>query len=59
MENKKETNNNEAIKNLLVLLLLREGVDPEAIGQALGVSGKTITNRYPGVSPRKSGNNDK
>jgi hypothetical protein len=59
MENKKEIENNEAIKNLLVLLLLRQGVDPEDIGRALGVSGKTITNRYPGVAPRKGGDNGK
>lgn len=35
------------IRDLLILQLRQERVSPEAIGQVLKVSGKTIQNRYP------------
>ena len=48
--NKKESNqvdNDEAIKNLLIINLLKDGVDPKAIQIATGISAKTIRNRFP------------
>ena len=48
--NKKESNqvdNDEAIKNLLIINLLKDGIDPKAIQIATGISAKTIRNRFP------------
>jgi len=39
--------NDEAIKNLLILLLLKNGVGAEAIEIATGIDQKTIRNRFP------------
>ena len=39
--------NDEAIKNLLILLLLKEGVSPKAIELATGTPEKTIRNKFP------------
>lgn len=42
-----DISNDEAIKNLLVLLLLKENVDPKLIEKATGITEKTIRNKYP------------
>lgn len=47
MESKKEIDNDEAIKNLLIILLLKYGVDPKLIEIATGLAEKTIRNRFP------------
>lgn len=39
--------NDEAIKNLLIILLLKQGVTPKAIELATGINEKTIRNRFP------------
>lgn len=47
MENKKEFDNNEAAKNLLILLLLKQGVDPKLIEIATGMAEKAVRNKFP------------
>ncbi len=44
---KKPFDNNEAIKNLLIVALLKDGVDPKAIELATGIPEKTIRNKFP------------
>jgi hypothetical protein len=45
---KKETiENNEAIKNLLIVSLLKNDVDPKIIEAATGIPEKTIRNKFP------------
>jgi hypothetical protein len=39
--------NNEAIKNLLIVKLLNDGVNPKAIELATGIPEKTIRNKFP------------
>jgi len=39
--------NEEAIKNLLILNLLKDGVDPKIIAFATGMAEKTIRNKFP------------
>jgi len=39
--------NDEAIKNLLIILALKSGVEPKAIEIATGITEKTIRNRFP------------
>jgi hypothetical protein len=39
--------NNEAIKNLLIISLLKDGVNPKAIELATGIPEKTIRNKFP------------
>jgi hypothetical protein len=39
--------NEEAIKNLLILSLLKDGVNPKVIAIATGIPEKTIRNKYP------------
>ena len=39
--------NNDAIKNLLIILLLKQGVNPKAIELATGIPEKTIRNKFP------------
>lgn len=54
---KKEVNqidNNEAIKNLLIINLLKEGVHPKMIAQATGLAEKTIRNNFPMKLIRKN-----
>jgi hypothetical protein len=46
--------NNEAIKNLLIVLLLREGVDPKAIEAATGIPEMTIRGKFPMKMIKKS-----
>lgn len=40
-------NNDEAIKNLLILNLLNDGVDPKAIEVATGIPEMTIRGKFP------------
>jgi len=44
---KNEISNELAIKNLLIVSLLKDGVDPAAITLATGIPEKTIRNRFP------------
>ena len=44
---KKEVENNEAIKNLMIVGLLKEGVNPKIIERATGIPEKTIRNKFP------------
>jgi hypothetical protein len=37
----------EAIKNLLILTLLKDDVDPKLIEMATGIPEKTIRNKFP------------
>lgn len=42
-----ELPNDEAIKNLLIISLLKDDVDPAVISTATGIPEKTIRNRFP------------
>ena len=44
---KKEVEKNEAIRNLLIINLLKDGVSPKIIESATGIPEKTIRNKYP------------
>jgi hypothetical protein len=37
----------EAIKNLLIINLLKDGVDPKLIETATGMPEKTVRNKFP------------
>ena len=39
--------NDEAIRNLLILALLKDGVNPKVIATATGIPEKTIRNKFP------------
>ena len=39
--------NDEAIKNLLILNLLKDGVNPKVIATSTGIPEKTIRNKFP------------
>jgi hypothetical protein len=43
----------EAIKNLLIINLLKDGVDPKLIETATGMPEKTIRNKFPMKEIRK------
>jgi len=48
MKKKKETiTNEEAIKNLLIITLLKDGVDPKIIATATGMPEMTIRWKFP------------
>jgi hypothetical protein len=48
MKKKKDAiGDEEAIKNLLIVYLLKDGVDPKIIETATGIPEKTIRNRFP------------
>jgi hypothetical protein len=47
MTKKREIQNDEAIKNLLILRLLKDGIDPKLIETATGIPEKTIRNKFP------------
>ena len=47
MSKKREIENNEAIKNLLIVSLLKDDVDPKIIETATGIPEKTIRNKFP------------
>lgn len=54
MAKKKEMlDNNEAIKNLLIVSLLKDEVDPKIIEAATGIPEKTIRNKFPMKSIKK------
>ncbi len=44
---KKSLEDNEAIKNLLIVMLLKEGVDPKIIEAATGIPEMTIRSKFP------------
>jgi hypothetical protein len=44
----------EAVKNLLIILLLREGVDPKVLEYATGIPEMTIRGKFPMKLIKKS-----
>ncbi len=44
---KRVISDEEAVKNLLILLLLKEGVDPKVIEAASGIPEMTIRGKFP------------
>lgn len=54
MSKKNELENNEAIKNLLIVLLLKEGVDPKVVETATGIPEMTIRGKFPMKLIKKS-----
>jgi len=54
MSKKKEVENSEATKNLLIILLLKEGVDPKIIESATGIPEMTIRGKFPMKLIKKS-----
>ena len=44
---KKQIDDIEAVKNLLIINLLKDGVDPKLIELATGIAEKTIRNKFP------------
>jgi hypothetical protein len=44
---RKAVDDEEAIKNLLMVSLLKDGVDPKLIEIATGIPEKTIRNKFP------------
>ncbi len=44
---KNELPNEVAIRNLLIITLLKDNVDPAVISVATGIPEKTIRNRFP------------
>lgn len=44
---KNDINDQEAIKNLLILGLLKEGVDPKVIEAATGIPEMTLRGKFP------------
>ena len=54
MSKKNEIENSEAIKNLLIILLLKKGVDPKVIEAATGIPEMTIRGRFPMKFIKKS-----
>lgn len=47
MTKKREIDDSEATKNLLIISLLKDGVDPKIIETATGIPEKTIRNKFP------------
>lgn len=47
MSKKKQIENDEAIKNLLIVSLLKDDVNPAIIEEATGIPEKTIRNKFP------------
>ena len=50
VSNNKEKNqldNDEALKNLLIIMLLKDGIHPKIIEIATGIAEKTIRNKFP------------
>jgi len=46
-QKKNAISDEEAVKNLLILNLLKDGVDPKLIEAATGIPEKTIRNKFP------------
>lgn len=53
-QDKQVVSNEEAIENLLIINLLKDGVDPKAIEMATGIPEKTIRNKFPMKLIKKS-----
>jgi len=51
-------NDEEAIKNLLIIHLIKDGVDPKLIETATGMPEKTIRNKFPMKEIRKAKGED-
>ena len=51
---KREINDSEAIKNLLIIGLLKDGVDPKIIETATGIPEMTIRGKFPMKNLKKS-----
>jgi hypothetical protein len=47
MKKKDTIENSEAIKNLLIIGLLKDGVDPKVIENATGIPEMTIRGKFP------------
>ncbi|MGI0072603.1 MAG: hypothetical protein ACREA3_02180 [Nitrosotalea sp.] len=47
MTKEKTIDNDEAIKNLLIIQLLQSGVDPKIIEKATGIPAMTIRGKFP------------
>jgi len=43
----KKLEDHEVIRNLLIINLLKDGVDPKIIASATGMAEKTIRNNFP------------
>jgi hypothetical protein len=55
MKKRKELiSNEEAIKNLLIINLLKDGVNPKLIEKATGIPEMTIRSKFPMKSIKKS-----
>jgi len=55
---KDKISNDEAIKNLLIINLLKDGVDPKIIATATGIPETTIRWKFPMKNIRKSKEED-
>lgn len=58
MAKKKEIENTEAIRNLVIINLLKEGVNPKIIESATGIPQKTIRNKFPMKAIKEIGENE-
>jgi hypothetical protein len=54
MSKRKDFGNDEATKNLLIVLLLKEGIDPKIIEMATGIPEMTIRSKFPMKLIKKS-----
>lgn len=54
-KDKAPTDDNEAVKNLLIISLLKDGVDPEIISIATGIAEATIRGKFPMKLIKKGG----
>ena len=58
-EKKHKIDDEEAIKNLLIISLLKDGVDPIIIETATGIPEMTIRGKFPMKNIRKSKEEEK
>jgi len=58
-EKKHKIDDEEAIKNLLIIGLLRDGIDPKIIETATGMPEMTIRGKFPMKYIRKSREEEK
>jgi hypothetical protein len=56
---KEPIENNEAIKNLLIISLLKDNVEPKVIETATGIPEKTIRNKFPMKDIKKTHENQR
>jgi len=59
MSKKKEIKNDEAMINLLILSLLKDGVDPKMIEVATGIPEMTIRGKFPMKLIKKLGSQER